>query len=667
MFYYNGVDLEMILKVISIDTTLVSNRKNTLIDIPSKHGQIYRSFKYGAKEIKIKCDLKENSDIDLYDTLDSLSSIFDVDEPKPLKINDTGRVYFAVLDGGIDRERICKGMERLELNFICPDPYSYNPNMQIFNGDKTLSVENKGNIPTPAIFNINFQNDARYIQINNDNGESLLIGSYPKLEKTVIEEKTPVLTETCETTSNFTTASSGVDVDRTIVGTISPNSGGSSYCIEPADFGSGDKWHGPALRLNLPSGATNIADFEVNVRMCHNSKGVLEYNQTCETNKITTTKYKVTAKTVSLKESRSSSSKTLISIKKDIYLQPTEVTNGWIKTTYNSKIGWIKISTGLKKVTVTTANYYTTQSVSLRSSASKSSKLLLTIPGGEVVIAYPNTVSNKYMKCKYKDITGYIYSSYLAKGSSVSIETDKEYDIAENKVGLVECYGYSQTGTKLFRLGLYDVQDYFESTYPVVQVGNIDFLKDDTFQAPEPKTRTSTSGQDDDITIKVTTLNSGKYGSWNEFDGRFVIRREGGKWTAKIIKYENEEIVKSLESDSPKQDTSFPTESLNHLVFYFAAYGSKPNCDTLAVNHIEVNRLNEIPKEEVNLTILKAGDNLNIDCANNKVYKNNQLFMEYVDIGSKFFEVPVGETTYKILSDDSSLTSCVIFNERWLN
>lgn len=668
MFIYNGIDLEMFVKVISIDTTLVSDRQNIFTSIPSKHGQIYRGFKYGSKPIKIKCDIKESTELDLYDVLDTLSSIFDVDEPKSLKINETGRIYFAVLDGEIDREKITKGMETLELNFICPEPFSYNTDARIFNGYKSLFVENKGNIPTPPIFNLSFQNDARYVQIDNETGESILIGEYPQLSVATVEDNTRVITEPCETTTNFTVVGSGVDVGRSISGTVSPNDGSSSYCIKPSDFGTGDKWHGPALRLNLPSGTSNLKDFEVRVKMCHNFKGELEYNETCSTDKVSTTKYKVTAKTVKLKEKRLSSSKTLLSIKRNVYLQPTEVVNGWIKTTYNKKVGWIKISTGLKKVTTTTANYYTNATASLRASGSKKSKLLITIPKGVSLICYPNSVSGKYTKCKYKGITGYVYTEYLTAGSNVTIETDKEYDLAEDKVGLVECYGYSQTGTKLFRLGLYDDQDYFESTYPIIQVGNQDFLKDTGFKVPSPNTRTEVEGNDDKLTVKKTTLRSGKYGSWNEFLGYLSIKREKNKWSARITKYKDDEIVKTLESPAPKKDASFPNEDLNHLVFYFAQYGTKPVCDTLTINHIIIDKLNDNSSTEAkNITVIKAGDDITIDCANGKVYKNDELFMEYVDIGSKFFDVPVGETDYKIYSDDGSIISSAIINERWLN
>ena len=41
MFKFDGIDLEMFVDVISIDTTLMSERKNDFIDPPSRSGRYY--------------------------------------------------------------------------------------------------------------------------------------------------------------------------------------------------------------------------------------------------------------------------------------------------------------------------------------------------------------------------------------------------------------------------------------------------------------------------------------------------------------------------------------------------------------------------------------------------------------------------------------------------
>ena len=663
MFKFNGLDLEMFVKVIEIKTTMMSDRQNNFVNIPSEHGRIYQNYKYDYKKIDVNFDIKERTDEDYQTILDTLCSVFHVDEPKELVIDNNERIYLAIPDGEISKSKITKGMGRFNISFICPIPFSYEANAKIYNGEKNLSVINEGNASTPAIVDVVFNEDATYCQIDGQDGKSILIGEYPTLMNTKEEESSSIVDEACETTENFVSVNGEVDAKRSVTGTIQPNDGGSSWCIEASDYGTGDNWHGPALRYNLPS---NVEDFECIMSFCHDSKGKLKYNETCATDKVSTTKYKVTATTVKLKEKKLSKSTTLLSIKRNTYLKPIEVENGWIKTTYNNKTGWIKISTGLKKVTVTTAHYYTKQSASLRANASKKSKLLATIPKGTAILVYPNSKKGKYTKCTYKGVNGYVYSDYIVEGDKVQIETDQEVDVAEDKIGLVEAYGFDQDGNKLFKVMLCDENEYYEATYPLVQIGNTDFLKDTDFNVQDPKPIVTTSGSNDSLTVTTKTPRSGKYGNWNEFLGNFTIKREKNEWYAEITKYNEEgKIEKTLPSKKIKNDT-FPTGALNHIVIYFGKYADKPVVDTMTFNRLIVNRLNKVTEEETDTVIFHQGDELKVDFANNEVFINNTKNMKYVDVGSKFFEIPPGEYDLKI-SSDSDITSSIIFNERWLD
>ena len=348
MFKFNNIDLEMFVKVISIDTTLMSERVNNFLDPPSENGRYYQNSKYDYKEITITFDIKADTEEDCKDIIDTLSSIFDVSEEKKLVIDDNERVYLAIPDGKFSKEKITKGMRRIKMSFICPIPFSHNINAKLFNGQKTLSVVNEGNTSTPAIVEVDFNGEATYCQIDGQNEKAILVGEYPRLTNEKKEKSSTIVDEPCETTEKFVSVTGEVDAKRSISGTIQPNDGGSSWCIQAADYGSGDDWHGPALRYNL---SENVTNFECSMYFYHDSTGKLEYNESGSTSLTEKTKYKVTSTTVKLKEKRLSSSKTLISIKKGIYLTADEIVNGWIKTTYSSQTGWIKISTGLKKVT----------------------------------------------------------------------------------------------------------------------------------------------------------------------------------------------------------------------------------------------------------------------------------------------------------------------------
>lgn len=62
---------------------------------------------------------------------------------------------------------------------------------------------------------------------------------------------------------------------------------------------------------------------------------------------------------------------------------------------------------------------------------------------------------------------------------------------------------------------LCDENEYFEAVYPLIQIGNTEFLKDKDFSVPEPKPVITVSGSDDSLTVTKKTPRSGKYGNWN--------------------------------------------------------------------------------------------------------------------------------------------------------
>ena len=650
---------------ISIEMSSIPPSENSSIDVWGRDGEIFNGEKKKAREIKFSFNVQCYNNEDYEETCQAILDAFDVDEPKAFYIEDEEKFILCKPDGDINLgDKVVKDNIQYgegEVKLIAYDPYFYSES-KMYEGDKSLVYINEGKKPCPCVIDINIEDEkARYVQVNDSNNNAVLIGTYPELLINTVDETTNIIDEACETKTNFVSGSV-VDENRTVTGGLdytSINEGG--FGIVANNFGSGSNWHGPCIRRNL---GEQITDFEVSGYIYFDSTGKLEYNETCSTDKVSTTKYKVRAKTVKMKSLRSSSSSTIKTIKKDTYLLPSEVKNGWIKTTYNGKTGWIKISTGLKKVTVTTANYYTNRSVNMRASGNKKSKLIKTIPAGKPVIAYPNSTSGKYTKCKYGGTIGYIYTEYLTKGSNVTVETDEDIVIAENQLGLLEIIGLDINNNRIFKFSMCDDNEYYESAYPVIKVGNKTFLEDTKFNVPNPKVKTTAEGSDDKLTVKKELLNSGKYGNWNEFKGHFTIKRENNEWYAEIIKYKDDNIVKTLTSKITIDD-SFPKQDLNHIEVFFGQYSDKDTVTTMSCNRIEVKKINTT-NEEVNLNIFKQGDNLRIDTLNERVFLNDKLYMEKIDCGSNFFNLEVGENALSI-SSDSNITSSVILNEKFNN
>lgn len=100
--------------------------------------------------------------------------------------------------------------------------------------------------------------------------------------------------------------------------------------------------------------------------------------------------------------------------KKYYYKNGVKVKNSYVDYIYLNKNGVAQSKIGTFSATLYGATAWTNQSVNIRKAASQSSTLLGEIPvGGKVVILSAENASTKYIKIKYNNITGYVYSDFL--------------------------------------------------------------------------------------------------------------------------------------------------------------------------------------------------------------------------------------------------------------
>lgn len=686
MLNFNDIDLEQILNVISIEKTIISSRTNYSKSISSRHGELYNGFKYEPKGIKVKADIKRYNEEEYQNAIDELSSALDVQEERPLYIDDSGRFFFAVPDGDYEEDKICDGFGRITIEFICYIPFAYNEEAKQFDGAYLIECTNEGNANCHPVIDIGISQDCHFVQVENTiNKKKILVGTYPELVNTTVKEKTTVLSDNCEQTTDWITGSNSIDGDRATNGTLSVTGNGDG--IMAGDFGSkstGANWYGTSARKNLD---TQVKDFYVECIMKHNSTGtngdptIGSNDSETSTSGSKKTYYKVTCTSLNVRSGPGTKYRRVGSLKKNTKVYPSSISKGWAKITYKSKVAYVSTSY-LKKcysdntVTVKKRNYVTNQNTAIRSTYKYSSTNKCTIPAGKTIRCYYDkkymdpTDKNKkryYYKLasKYKGYTGYVKADNLTEASDTYYEYEEELNTADDKMGMVELYGYTANNEKLFKMGLYDDNPYYEFTYPLIQVGSDDLLKDKTV-APAPKTKTTVSGSDDKLTVTKDTLLSGKYGDWNEFYGKLGIQRKDGMWKAWVYKIKDGSTVKRLLQEEVKINGS-PTGNLAYVVAYFGTCAaSSQKASGIAINHVNVKNLNPRTTTNQNVTIFEEGDTLKIDCYNNMVYLNDKPYSLKVDIGSQFFPLEIGENVIKVSSDDTDLSSTVIFNERWL-
>ena len=148
---------------------------------------------------------------------------------------------------------------------------------------------------------------------------------------------------------------------------------------------------------------------------------------------------------------------------------------------------------------------------------------------------------------------------------------------------------------------------------------------------------------------------------WNNFYGELGIRRENNKWQAWIYKIENGATVKKLILKE-QEVSGAPTESLHHVTIYMGTQDPNNMCG-MSITDIQVDSIN--PNKNGNIAPFRLGDEIKIDCFNNKVYLNNKPYNN-IDIGSKFIELVSGNNVLKATSNNSNMFVTVLFNERYL-
>ncbi|HBI94571.1 MAG TPA: hypothetical protein DDY58_20280 [Terrisporobacter glycolicus] len=689
IYKYDDAVLNDIFKIRSVKRSILPKRTTDKINIFTRAGYIYNGGKYESLEIEIDFYLKRDTEEEYEEALRTISELFDVEELKEFSIDD--KFCYAITEDAIDADPInnisCYG----KISLIAYEPYFYKEEAVHIEGTTELVAENQGNTNTPAIVKVNMSNEAHFVQVENTTtGEKILIGNYPTIGNEVIKEKTIEIDDNCENTTGWNVGGANIDSDRGNTGGVLSitDKGEGIMC---GDFGtSTTMWKGVCANRNLSTGLT---DFEIIAHFRHNSTGKngdptkITYKNDTENGTSTTKKYfyKVKKSTVTVRSSASTKAKSLGTLKKGYKIKTYELANGWLKFDYKFKKGYIKTSslqryTETSKVTVNEMNFVTKSNTAIRTTASTKSKNKKTIPAGTVIRC--NTTKygdNKFYKLakKYKGYTGYVYISNLIQASDVVFEYPdiEDEEKADDKTGMIELYLFDSNNSKIGKIGLYDDDPYYEFTYPLVQVGSTDFLKDKTV-APNPKVATEVKESNGKLTVTKENQLSGKYGDYNDFFGKIILKRQRKivkiatmptiqyAWSAEVYKIVDGKVYKT-KKEKELSSFDYPDADLASIALYIGTTGTQEKASAMSLTNLVVKNLKPKTTEaNKNVKIFEAGDTLKIDCCNNEIRLNDEDFSSYVDVGSQFFELVPGENVIKISSDDDEIVSSIIFNER---
>src|SRR5690606_32978285 len=169
--------------------------------------------------------------------------------------DEPDRVYYALVDGELELDEIFS-TGRGEITFICPDPFKYGPEKLYQTDQDTFIIENEGTAPTKPIFELTVKEPVTFAMIS-DGERYNMIGRPDDVDVEVVNQRILKLEERGETLNEWTSQGTAVDG-----GNVSGQFGTDGTGITVLNYGTGPRWHGPALIREI----NPIQDFEVEMQ-----------------------------------------------------------------------------------------------------------------------------------------------------------------------------------------------------------------------------------------------------------------------------------------------------------------------------------------------------------------------------------------------------------------
>ena len=707
MYYikFNNVDLTQMVKVREISLPSLPEIEHDSIDLWEMDGNIFNSVSYGNRTITLRLLIQPLDPLDIETLTQDVKRAFYTRTPQELYLGDENKYMLCLPEGEVVISELGVGTNELEVDLIAYYPYWISTEVQIVNfTDKHYFIENKGDVSTTPVISMGIKSDTHFIQVDNQStGERIFLGEKPTVEKdSSIKANSNILLDQCNSTSGWTSSNASLDNGCGVGGTLSvTNNGNGIMC---GDFGnSNSTWTGACYRKNFSVG---IVDFKVRVDMTFTSDGmngdpsVKKYMDDCISTEsggskvvveqvITGTKvpeyysYHSSGGLITIRNGASTSATQIGLFSPDqLFFDGVVQSNGWLKISlpwFNNNVGYVQpgyyiekqktnhVVTVVNKTvtptwTATLCNFVVNTTAKLRSGANEDSSVKCTVKAGTVLRCSTTLIdstkegeNNKYWQVySGAGTTGYIEEKELTRASEVEIVYEQTPVTADDKTGRCQVYGFSSTGVQLFSLSIIDDSEWYEATYPIIKKNGKEFLRDTSFNVPDPKQTKEFSSN----TIKYSNIMSGEYGKWNGFQGSLYIERIKNVWYA-WVQGQRKKISTSKTVDNT--NASLP---LSYIVVYFGTCNTDKPCD-MAITEIRVQNVNEINFETQNIQHFEAGDIVEIDCGVPCVRLNGEEKPSLVDIGSQFFDLQKGVNVIKI-SSDKDINTSIAYNERYL-
>jgi predicted phage tail component-like protein len=242
--------------------------QRNILTIPGMAGGYLSNTETGPRPLEVPVLIQADSFSDLQKLKEDLAAWLITDTPQELVFDDEpDRTYYAVVDGSLDLDELVRWGQGV-IKFICPDPFKYgpvNPPIPIpvtADGQKTI-VQNNGSAETYPTFTITVNQPITFLDIITPDNY-MRIGQPYTADQTPKQKYELMLNDEATTISGWVTAN---EVDGGVVSGVMI-SDGERFVAE--NYGTGNDWHGPAIKKSVPE---LLTDFRVEMVVSITSKG----------------------------------------------------------------------------------------------------------------------------------------------------------------------------------------------------------------------------------------------------------------------------------------------------------------------------------------------------------------------------------------------------------
>ncbi|BAR85789.1 phage tail family protein [Bacillus thuringiensis] len=283
MIIFNGIDIikhfnelfdDGFLVVNDIRGRSVSNNEVQTLSVPHRDGAYFLNARKPTKSLEVDISIKGSK---LRKRIDELNNVLSVNKPVPIIFTDEPEFTYYGIPESISENGEIGTFHKVTISFLRTDPIKYGPLKSVdFENDGQgliANVKNKGSVHSNPIIEIDITKPHTFLDVWFEDKYSkepdyFRIGFPLKMEQLPVERNQRLIWDEMSTTVGWSKVNSMEDGNP--VGEMKTD----SYQFYCSDYGSGNGWHGAAVKKSIPGGP--VQDFIMQAHVTCKSKKINE-------------------------------------------------------------------------------------------------------------------------------------------------------------------------------------------------------------------------------------------------------------------------------------------------------------------------------------------------------------------------------------------------------